>query len=195
MKPMTRALSTLALIVVLVAPTLADERADVGANNAAQAAADAIRSAAGTDGAFVAAGFLKDSFNKENLATMLQYPTDDIVVVNLSGDQIRQAFERSLSLYPQPNQSFLQISGFEVTFKKTGAPNSRIVSITANGSKLEDGKTYSVAMPSMLARGGLGYFKVWDKDKIVRTVSGTTVEDALKNKRSSESSPRWQPQG
>jgi 5'-nucleotidase/2',3'-cyclic-nucleotide 2'-phosphodiesterase/3'-nucleotidase/5'-nucleotidase len=116
-------------------------------------------------------------------------------VVNLTGAQLRQAFERSLSLYPQPNTSFLQISGFEVTFSRSAATNKRVLNVTASGSALQDGKTYSVAMPSSLGRGGLGYFKIWDKANIKKTYDGVTVESVLRGKSASDTSPRWVAQG
>ncbi|MCB8932140.1 MAG: 5'-nucleotidase C-terminal domain-containing protein [Fimbriimonadaceae bacterium] len=156
-----------------------------------QAAADLLRDATGADGAFLAAGLVKDTFQQDNLASLLQYPTDQVVLVQLTGAQIRQAFERTLSLYPLPNTSFLQISGFEVEFSKTADAGSRVTSVTASGSKLEDEKTYSVAMPSSLGRGGLGYFKIWDKSKITKTFENMTVESVLKGKRYVETEPRW----
>ena len=168
---------------------------ETGADSASQAAADYLKEFAGTDGAFIAAGLVKSNYQRDNLATLMEYPTDEIVVVNLTGAQIRQAFERSLSFFPQPNSGFLQISGFEVTFNRSGGPNSRVVSVTAGGSALENGKTYSIAMPANLGRGGLGYFKIWDKSKIAKTIEGATVESVLKGKRFVESSPRWSPQG
>lgn len=160
------------------------------AHGPAQVAADILREAAATDGAFLAAGLIKPSFNREDLATLMQYPDDEVVVVGLKGSEIKQAFERSVSLYPQVNASFLQISGFEVTFDPSGLTGQRIKSVTASGAKLEDGKEYRIAMPSSLGRGGFGYFKIWDKAKIVSTLP-LTVEKALKGKRAVESRPRW----
>lgn len=189
-----RAPLTALVFVLASALVAADEKPDVGPNLAAQSAADEIRSAAGADAAFLGAGFLKDTFSKDDLGSMLQYPTDEIVVLSLTGDQIRQALERSVSLYPQPNQSFLQISGIDVVFKKAGAPNSRIVSVNVGGSPLSDGKTYSVAMPSLLAKGGLGYFKIWDQAKVAKRVE-RSLESVLKGKRANEGSPRWTAQG
>lgn len=155
-----------------------------------QAAADVLREQTGADGAFLAAGLVKESYRSDNLASLMQYPTDEVVLVQLKGAQIRQAFERSVSLYPQPNSSFLQISGFEVTFSKSGAVGQRVMSVTAGAGKLDDEKTYTVAMPNTLGRGGLGYFKIWDKSKIVRTES-QTVEGMLRGKRFVETAPRW----
>lgn len=182
--------SILAALLVASALTWADEKPDVGPNLAAQSAADALRTFASTDGAFIAGGQLKETFNKDDLSTMLQYATDEVVVLSLTGEQIRQAFERSVSMYPSPNKSFLQISGFDVTFKKSPSP-TRIVSVTANGAPLDNAKTYTVAMPANLARGAVGYFRVWEEKQITKTFAKTTMDDVLKGKRASEGTARY----
>lgn len=163
----------------------------VDAHLPSQAAADVLREAANADGAFLAAGLVKDSFSKDNLATLVQYPEDEVVVLALKGSQIRQAFERSISLYPQQNTSFLQVSGFEIGFDPSAAPGQRIKRVTAAGGPLDDSRTYNIAMPASLGRGGLGYFKIWDKNKIVSTLPNTTVEKVLSGKKFAETSPRW----
>lgn len=170
---------------------LAVDKPDVGPNAAAQSAADVLRTFAAADGAFIAGGSLKESFNKDDMSTMLQFPSDEIVVLKLTGDQVRQAFERSISLYPEPNKSFLQISGFEVTFKKTKSTGDRVVSVTANGSALEKDKTYNVAMPSLLAGGAVGYYRIWEKAETVKKFPNTKFEDVLKGKKVSEGALRW----
>lgn len=164
---------------------------EAGAHLPSQAAADVLKTFADADGAFMAAGLVKESYQKENLASLLQYPTDEVVVLKLTGAQIRQAFERSVSLYPQPNTSFLQISGFEVTFSKSAAPDARILGVTINGSPIDLAHEYKIAMPSSLGRGGLGYFKIWDKSKIVKTFEKTTVESVLKDKKYTDTTSRW----
>lgn len=170
---------------------LADSK-ETGADLGAQAAADAIKAAAGADASFIAAGMLKDGYEKtQDLASMLLYPEDQIMVVKLSGIQVREALERSVSLYPQPNTSFLQLSGFEATFNKNASDGHRVTSVTANGAALNNTLTYTVAMPARLAQGGYGYFKIWDKPDIVKTVDGATVESVLKGKLYTESGARW----
>ncbi|MDR3691759.1 MAG: 5'-nucleotidase [Fimbriimonas sp.] len=181
------------LLIGLSSALAAEDGPDVGAHSPSQCAADAIREFSGSDGAFLAAGLLKKSFKKDDLATLLEYPTNTIVVLSLTAPQLRAAFERSVSLYPEPSEIFLQISGFEVTFRKNGTPNNRIVSITVNGSKLEETKSYSIAMPSSLAHGGLGYFKIWENAKTVKTFDKTTIEQVLQGKKASDTSPRWLP--
>ena len=155
-----------------------------------QAIADEIRSAAGADAAFVPAGVLNENA-KGDLASYLQFPGDQIAVVKLTGAQIKAALERSVSLYPSPNPSFLQISGLDVNFKKSAEAESRVTSVTINGSALEMGSSYEVAMPNSLARGGLGYFTIWKKEAVVRTLPGTTLESLLKGKSGNVKETRW----
>jgi 2',3'-cyclic-nucleotide 2'-phosphodiesterase (5'-nucleotidase family) len=184
-----------ALVVLLlaVASVLAwsQEGPEVGSHLPSQSAADALRGFAATDCAFMAAGLVKSNFDKDNLASLLQFPSDEVVVVNLTGTEIKQALERSVSLYPQPNPSFLQLSGVEATFSRNGTPGQRIVSVAVNGSKLDEKRTYSVAMPASLGRGGLGYFKIWDTSKIAKSFDKTTVEKVLKGKHFTDTSSRW----
>src|SRR5579872_3480090 len=168
------------------------ETKETGADLGAQAAADAIKSAASADGAFIAAGMLKDGFDKtQDLASMLLYPEDQIMVVKLTGAQVRDALERSVSLYPQPNTSFLQLSGFEATFNKNASDGHRLTAVKAGGVELSNTATFLVAMPARLAQGGYGYFKIWDKPDIVKTFDAATVESVLKGKPFTDSTPRW----
>jgi len=156
-----------------------------------QAVADAIRQFAGTEAAFMPAGMLKSQYDAKDLSSLLQYPTDELAVVSLRGSQIRQALERSVSLYPASNTGFLQLSGCEATFSRSAPPEKRITSVSINGSRLDDSRSYSVAMPAALARGGLGYFKVWDRSAIGKTFPGQTLESILKDKAVVPTPSRW----
>lgn len=183
-------LSLLALCL-LPAYASAQEPFELGAYGPGQCAADALRDYAHADGAFIAAGLLKASMQKDNLAALFEFSSDEIVVVKLNGSQLKEAFERSLSVYPMPNSSFLQISGFQVAFDGSAPIGQRVKSATALGTPIDNSRTYTIAMPARLARGGFGYFKIWDKADIVQTIAGATVETALKGKPVIDTSPRW----
>ena len=187
----SRLQSLLVMSSLLVAGAFAQPGPELGAHLPSQAAADGLKAYTGVDGAFMAAGLVKESFNRDDLSSLLQYPTDEVVVVSLTGAQIRAAFERSVSLYPQPNTSFLQLSGFEVSYNKSAAPDQRIVSVTVNGSPIDEKRIYQIAMPSSLGKGGLGYFKIWDKTKITKTFDHVTVESVLKDKKYADTALRW----
>jgi hypothetical protein len=184
---------TLLALTLCLAGTsaLAQDDPQAGPHAAAQSAADALRQAAGSDGAFIAAGLIVRPKAKD-LAQMMQFATDEILVLSLSGSQIRRAFEKSVSIYPHPNSSFLQVSGFEITFSRSASPDKRVTSITVSGAPLQDGRTYTVAMPASLGRaGGFGYFTIWDQSTPTRTLTGATVESVLRGKSPSPSSPRY----
>ena len=184
---------SIALLATVFSAAFAQGDAEKGSHIPSQAAADVLREYAGTDGAFLAAGLIRSGFQRDDLASLLQYPTDELVVVTINGGQVKQAFERSLALYPQANSSFLQISGFEVRFSKDKPAGQRVEEIRCNNQPMEESKDYQIAMPSLLGRGGLGYFKIWDKAKITKTFENVTVESVLKAKKVAESSPRWVP--
>ena len=179
------------LCICLGCPLFAQAGPDTESFGPAQVAADQIKAAAKSDIAFLPAGVLKSSFKSGDLAGLMAFPTDEITVSLLTGSQIRQALERSIALYPSPNHGFLQLSGIVVTFSKKADPNKRIVSVTLAGANLEDEKKYRVAMPSLLASGGLGYFTIWGKEQIVETLANKNLETVLKGKSGTDTVPRW----
>lgn len=190
MKPIVRTLC-LAALCLLPFAAFGQEPFELSAYSPAQAAADDLRDYAHSDGAFIAAGLLKTTMQKDNLAALFEFSSDEIVVVKLTGAQVKEAFERSLSVYPMPNSSFLQISGFEVTFNGSAPIGQRVKSVTASGMPIDNSRTYTVAMPARLGRGGFGYFKIWDKADITQTLPGATVETVLHDKPAFDTSPRW----
>lgn len=190
MKRAIRFLSFSLAMLVLV-PASADPLGpDTQSDPAAQAMADSLREAAGSDIAVIPAGVLKAQTDANDLATALQYPTMDIAVVTMSGAQLKDALERSVSLFPSPNTGFLQLSGLTATFSKSAAVGSRVTAISVGGA-YDKSKNYTVAMPGSLARGGMGYFKVWDRTQISKTLQGVTMESLVKGKSKLVKEPRW----
>ena len=155
-----------------------------------QAIADQLRTATGADLAFVPAGVLKPEATGE-LNHFLLFPTDEVSTVKLTGAQVKRALERGVSLAPMANPGFLQISGLEVTYSASASPESRITTVLANGEPLDLARAYTVAMPGNLARGGLGYFSIWDKKAIQKTLPGQTLDGLLQGKSGSADAPRW----
>jgi 2',3'-cyclic-nucleotide 2'-phosphodiesterase (5'-nucleotidase family) len=143
------------------------------------AIADAIRSAVKCDAAFVAADYFneitipKGAVNTSDILKALVMPGDTIAIVKVTGDQIQRGMERSLFLTPKFNSGFLQFSGLVVTFRPDADADKRVVSIKINGETLEANKTYHVAMPTPLAKGGLAYFKIWKSSDIEKETDKT----------------------
>ncbi len=129
--------------------------------------ADAARSDVGASAALVQASQLRPGVipvgdvTRESLLAALLYPDEQLVLVEMTGEQLRSAIERGLSMLPKPSTSFLQVSGVTVTFKSDAPANSRVVELKLGGKAVSLDNTYEVAMPASLAKGALGYFRVF----------------------------------
>ncbi|MCS6774955.1 MAG: 5'-nucleotidase [Chloroherpetonaceae bacterium] len=147
--------------------------------------ADAIREVAQADAAFIAASSFTEisplprgNVSIESVLKALDFRSDNVLVVKLTGQQIVRALEHGLYLYPKPNSGFLQFSGLTVTIHPEAEKEGRVVSVKVGGSPLEPGRTYRVAMPAPLANGALAYFKIWKKSDI-ETDTKITLEEAV----------------
>ena len=185
----------LPLAFVLLAAKVPSDDPSLGSTAAGQAVADALREFTGSDVALVPAGLLKDSDKKEDVAAALAFEGDGIVVVNVTGAKLREALERAVSAYPQSSVGFLQISGIEAAFKKSAPANSRLTTVAVGGARLEDTKTYAVAMPLSLKEGQLGYANLWENSTTPRRFKDTTLATVVKGRRVGSFVARWSPQG
>jgi 5'-nucleotidase/UDP-sugar diphosphatase len=170
-------------------------------NPVAQTIVEAMRSATGAEMALLGAAFFNESasvpasgFTADDLVKALAHPDDEVVVLSLRGEQILQALERALELYPQKNNAFLQLAGAEVRFNPKAEPGKRVLSVVIAGAKLERERVYKVATTAPMARGALGYFRVWSRDQITQS-TGRTVADVVRDyckwQRSLLSQPAW----
>ncbi|MCX6345131.1 MAG: 5'-nucleotidase [Armatimonadetes bacterium] len=159
---------------------------DIGKNETAigSLVADAVRACAKTDVALIAASELKSKdppiaagkVDSSELTSLISYADDPLAVLELTGKQIRQALEKAVSIYPQPNLGFLQVSGLKFTFTPTKSAGERVASVTVNGSPLDDSHTYTVAVTNSMASGALGYFKIWSTGNLRRKLDSTIAK-------------------
>jgi len=146
---------------------------------------DALRERAKTPVAFIPAGALREivipkgKVDAEKLLDCLHYPNDHIAVLELTGEMLVKAVERSVSVYPQKNLGFLQVSGISFTFDPTASRGSRVSEVRIGDAALDPAGKYRVATTEPLAKGGHGYFTVWTKDEI-KEKSSATVTEAVK---------------
>lgn len=155
-----------------------------------QSIADIFRTESSSDIALVASGFLSPTRDTRNLAETFQFPSDELWLVNLTGKQLMEAFEKSLSFYPEPCPDILYFSGAEVSFQSGKAIKTKIVGVTIGGLAIDLAKTYKVAMPASLARGGLSYFAVWNFQKAEKVIS-PNIKNLLTGKSVQTSTVRW----
>lgn len=139
--------------------------------------ADALGHAAKVKVGLVAAVTFKQgtvpasNLTTEQIGSLLRSPEETWAVSRLKGAQIRAALERSLSRMPLPNTAFLQVSGLKVVYNPQAARGGRITSlVTTKDPKgpVDDAKEYQVVMPLSLAKGGSGYFQIFDESSITR---------------------------
>lgn len=150
-------------------------------------AADSLRAMTKADVAFVAASELKPKstpipagkVSGSDFSDLVSYSDDPLAVMRLSGAQIQQALEKAVSIYPQPNLGFMQVSGIKFTFSASAESGSRIKSITFNGSPMDPAGSYTVAVTNSMANGALGYWKVWSKDNVVQRLQDATLVKAI----------------
>lgn len=143
------------------------------ATNLGDFIADTMRSAAKSDAAVIAASSFTDvtlpegTVSASDVLSALEFRGDNVVVMKLTGQELRRALEHGFALYPQPNSAFLQISGISMVVDPKAAKGHHVVSVTIDGAPLDPSQSYTIAMPSPLANGALGYFKVWSPSEIV----------------------------
>lgn len=146
--------------------------------------ADALHAAGEVDAAILPAGSLKETtfptgrLNTDQLLTCLQYPSDKTAVLELTGEQVLQALERSVGIYPQKNLGFLQVSGLTFSFDPNARKGSRVSSAKIGKRGVHAARKYRVITTVPLARGGHGYFTIWGKDSI-KEFRDVSVADAV----------------
>ena len=123
-------------------------------SNVGNLVADALRAACGADLAFQNGGGIRTDIRKgkitlEQVYTLL--PFDNLIVVmDLSGDQVRGILEQNAASTHQ----LLQVSGLSVHFDLRRPAGSQVVKILVGDEPLVPGKTYRVATNDFLAAGG-----------------------------------------
>lgn len=157
----------------------------VDESNLADVIVDAIRAVEKSDAAIVHGSAFSDTTiakgkcSQDDVLKAVQYREDNVVIVKLTGAQIKKALENGLKLHPQKSPEFLQVSGITVTIDPNADKEKRVVDVKIGTSKLDDAKKYTVAMPSPLANGALGYYKIWDKATAIDHETSKTVGDAV----------------
>ncbi|QBQ07005.1 bifunctional metallophosphatase/5'-nucleotidase [Sporosarcina pasteurii] len=85
-----------------------------------------------------------------------------LATMDLTGAELKEAFEISFREYPRENGGFLHVSGAKVTFDSGKASGERVVSVAYKNvdgtyTEVSDHETYTVATNAFTAKGGDGY--------------------------------------
>jgi|WetSurMetagenome_2_1015567.scaffolds.fasta_scaffold01986_6 5'-nucleotidase / UDP-sugar diphosphatase len=123
-------------------------------SNVGDLVCDALKEASGADIAFQNSGAIRVDLPKgkitlEQVYTLLPFD-NTVVVMDLTGDQIKQILEQNAGF----EHRILQVSGLSVHYDLTKPPGSRAVSIQVGGNPLALSKSYRIAVNDFLAAGG-----------------------------------------
>lgn len=88
---------------------------------------------------------------------------DPVVVVELSGEQLRRAMEQSFTLL----RGLMQVSGLEVVYDTSKPERERLVSLRHGGKDVEDDARFEIAVGEIIALGG-DHYDVFTETSIVR---------------------------
>ena len=85
-----------------------------------------------------------------------------LALMDVTGAELKAAFEVSVKNAPEENGGFLHVSGARVVFDSSKPADERVVSIEllnedGTYTAIEDSKTYTVATNAFTAKGGDGY--------------------------------------
>lgn len=126
--------------------------------------ADALKDSAKTDIGLINGGVIRGNktyakgaiITRRDIATELPFRTH-LTILSITGEQLRQALENSVSEVELAKGRFLQVSGLSFTYSIEKPAGKRIKTISINGTPLDPKQTYSVATSDYLANGGDGY--------------------------------------
>jgi 2',3'-cyclic-nucleotide 2'-phosphodiesterase (5'-nucleotidase family) len=126
--------------------------------------ADAMRAGTHADAAILNGGGIRAGKTYEPGARISQGDLlaelpfgNRIVVLEMSGRDLKGAIENGLSRLPLSSGRFPQVSGIAVEFALDGKPGSRVTAMRVAGAPLDESRVYRVVTIDYLARGGDDY--------------------------------------
>ncbi|KAB7667695.1 5'-nucleotidase C-terminal domain-containing protein [Bacillus sp. B1-b2] len=113
------------------------------------------------NGGGIRASIDKGDITVGEVITVLPF-NNTLATMDVTGAELKEAFEISLGQYPKENGGFLHVAGGKVVYDKTKAAGERIVSVSylnEDGKyvKVQDDVTYTIATNAFTAKGGDGY--------------------------------------
>ncbi|HWR16665.1 MAG TPA: bifunctional UDP-sugar hydrolase/5'-nucleotidase [Terriglobales bacterium] len=148
-----------------------------GESNLGNLIADAMLWKTGADIAFENAGGIRadlkaGTVTRYDLISVLPF-INTVTTIKLTGKQIRQILEQSLTL----KVGMMQVANLRVTYDPKRSESQRVVTVTVGDTPLDDSKTYLVATNSFISAGGDRYSTFLDGADLNDT--GQNLVDAV----------------
>jgi len=112
-----------------------------------------------------------------------------VALLEVDGAALRATLEHSVAALPQPAGRFLQTAGLAYVLDAARPPGERIVSVSVGGETLVPGRSYRVAVPDFLVRGGDGYNALAEARRVVPGVDGPGLIEIVVQALETGSSP------
>lgn len=162
-----------------------DTRVRTSETNLGNFVADAVRADAATDVAIVNAGGIRGDrvypAGPLTRRTLVEIHTfgNRICAVAIPGRVLLQALNHGVARLPAAAGQFPQVSGLTMTVDPRGPPGNRVRDVRVGGQMLDLNKTYSVAIPDYLLKGGDDYTMFAGQRVLVDAEAGHLMLDAL----------------
>lgn len=139
----------------------AREKVRASETNLGNLVADAVRDAANaeigfTNGGGLRASIKKGDVTKGDIITVLPFG-NYIVSKRITGSAMVRALEHGVSVAPETNGGFLQVSGLTFKYDQTRPAGSRVYDVMVGGQPINPARYYLVATNDFMAVGGDGY--------------------------------------
>jgi 2',3'-cyclic-nucleotide 2'-phosphodiesterase (5'-nucleotidase family) len=135
--------------------------------------ADAMRAETHADAAIMNGGGIRagkvygpgSTITRKDIIAELPF-NNRLILLQLSGAELRAAIENGLAQLPRPGGRFPQVSGIKAQYDVGRAPGDRVMGMTVDGAPLDPQRIYRVATNDFLARGGDNYTMLRDAARI-----------------------------
>jgi 2',3'-cyclic-nucleotide 2'-phosphodiesterase (5'-nucleotidase family) len=147
--------------------------------------ADAVRADAGTDIALVNSGSIRGSrvyqagpITRRLLVAI--HPFGNVLCkVAVPGRVVLEALNNGVSKLPASAGQFPQVSGLTMVVDRDRPAGDRVRDARVNGAPIDPDKTYTVAIPDFMLKGGDGYTMFANQRVLVGPEAGSLIVEAL----------------
>lgn len=150
--------------------------------------ADAFRVATGADLAIVNGGSIRGDTQYEAGRTLTRMDlrrelpfSDKVVVVEMSGADLREALENCVWFAGKGDGRFCHISGARIVGRLDAVPGNKLTQITIGTAPLDPEKTYRVAVSTYLASGKDGYTAIGRGKRVTTEDEGRLAVEIVKS--------------
>jgi 5'-nucleotidase len=147
--------------------------------------ADALRAETGADVALLNSGSIRGDrvyeagpLTRRTLLAM--HPFGNVVCkISVSGRVLLQALNSGVSKLPAAAEQFPQVSGLTMAVDRNAPPTDRVRDVNVNGRTLDAGKTYTLALPDFVLKGGDNYTMFGGQRVLIAPESGELLVTAF----------------